>query len=114
MPVVRAEGTGRLKIGFLARPARAFDLHRPAGLKVDMARPVDRREGLGGDQRARLPVDDVEKAVLRRLHDDFSRRAVDLEIGEDHVLGRGEIPRLAGRRLVMPDIVARIGAKRDD
>ena len=56
----------------------------------------------------------VEEAVLRRLHQHLAHLAVDVEVGEDDVLGGGEVPGLAGRRLIVPDIFAGVGPDRDD
>ena len=87
---------------------------RPAGLWIDAARPVHRREVLGGDQFPSLAVEDVEKSILVRLHQDFASGSVDRELREDQLLDRIIIPFLAGRCLVVPYIVPRIGVDRDD
>src|SRR5258707_1284321 len=53
-------------------------LDRPAGLRVDVARPVDLLVGLGRDQLAARAVQNVEKAVAVELHDDLAHLAGDL------------------------------------
>ena len=49
-----------------------------------------------------MPVDDVEEAVLRRLDDDLALAAVDDEVQQHERLGRGVVPVVAGRRLIVP------------
>src|SRR3546814_10342442 len=52
------------------------------------------------------------ETVLRCLHDHLARFAVDVQVGEDQALRRGEVPALAGRGLVVPDVVAGLGFQR--
>src|SRR3546814_4010092 len=64
--------------------------------------------------RSVAAIDDVEETVLRCLHDHLARFAVDVQVGEDQALRRGEVPALAGRGLVVPDVVAGLGFQRHD
>src|SRR5262249_58916525 len=43
----------------------------------------------------------------------LARSAVDIDVGEDHRLGGGVVPVVAGRFLVVPDIFAGVGVQRD-
>ena len=113
VPVVPAV-RGREHDGGVVDIACARFLDRAAGFGVDALCPVHRNVGLGGDERAVGPVEHVEEAVLRRLHDDLAHVAADLEVGEDHVLRRRVVPRLAGRRLVVPDQRPVVRIERDD
>ena len=83
-------------------------------LRIDAARPGDRREVLGGDQLSGLAVENVEKPILVRLHQDLAIDAIDREVRQDQLLNRVVIPLLAGRGLVVPDIVAGVGIDRHD
>src|SRR5690606_10797954 len=47
-------------------------------------------------------------------HDDLARLAVDAEIGEHHLLHGREVPAVAGRRLIVPGELGRVGVDRDD
>ena len=68
-----------------------------------------RREQLAGHA-----VEHVEEAVLRRLHQHLARLAVDRQVREHDVLRGGVVPVVAGRGLVVPDVVAGVGVQRDD
>jgi hypothetical protein len=48
-----------------------------------MRRPIYECEVLCREQLAGLAVEDVEKTILRRLHDHRPARAIDLHVGED-------------------------------
>ncbi len=113
VPVVRARRRGRHQYGFEVVASGRVD-HRPAGAQIDVARPVVRRELRGREQLARDAVEHVEESVLRRLHDDLARAAIDLQVRENHRLRRGVVPLVAGRFLVMPDVFAGVGIHRDD
>jgi hypothetical protein len=82
--------------------------------QIDLLRPIHRHERLRGDQLAVGAIDHVEEAVLRRLHQHLARLAIDAQIREHDVLSRGEVPRLARRRLVVPHVLAGVGLERDD
>ena len=88
--------------------------HRPARPRVDVTRPAHRHVGLSRYETAVGTVQHVEEAVLRRLHDDLAQRAVDLDVGEDHVLGSRVVPSFAGRGLVVPNQGAVIRVEGDD
>ena len=42
----------------------------------------------------------------------LARRAVDIDVGEDHRLGRRVVPVVAGRLLIVPDVFAGVGVQR--
>ena len=112
MPVARAIGAR----DDLARPvagARDRRLDRTAVLVV-AARPVHLDEVLRGDELAVRAIDHEEEAVLGCVQDDLARLAADLQVGEDHRLRRGEVPVVARRLLVVPDVLAGVGIERND
>ena len=113
LPVVAAE-RARPNLHAFLFVAGAVDVDRPAGLHVDPFGPGHGHVALGRQKLAGLAVEHVEEAVLRRLHDHFARSAVDLEVGQDHLLRRREVPALAGRRLVVPDQRAVVGIEGND
>ena len=113
VPVVAAERSRRYVDGLIG-VAGARELDRPAAREIDVAGPGDGDELLGRDQFACAAVEDVEEAVLRRLHEDLAYPAADRQLGEHDRLGGGVVPGVAGRRLVVPDVLAGIGAERDD
>ena len=112
MPVVRAEGAGD-HVARAVAAARNRRLDGPA-LGVVAAGPVHIDEVLGRDELAVGAVDDEEEAVLGRMQDDLARLAADLDVGQHHGLGGGEVPAVARRFLVVPDVLARIGVQRHD
>ena len=115
VPIVPAERTGGDQRGLAGLVDAGFRvLDRAACRGVDAGRPVDRDIGLGGDELPRLAVNHVEEAVLGCLHQHLSHPAADFHVGEHDVLGGGEVPRLPGRRLVVPDIFPGARPNRDD
>ena len=109
VPVMRAEGAGNAVEG-LVRRARSGHLDRPS-VGVVAGRPVHIDEVLGRNELAVGAIDDEEEAVLRRMQDHLARLPVDLDIGQDHRLGRGVVPVIAGRLLVVPDVFAGVGVQ---
>jgi hypothetical protein len=85
----------------------------PAGLGIDAPGPGDRRVILGRDELAVGTIDHVEEAVLRRVHQHFTRLAIDREIGEHDMLAGSEIPAFGRRLLEVPGIGAGLGLQRD-
>src|SRR6478672_1933188 len=83
MPVVGAVWAGDAVIAL--GPARRRHLDRPS-IGVVAGRPVHIDEVFRRDELAVGAVDHEEEAVLRRVQDDFPRRAVDVDVGEDHRL----------------------------
>ena len=113
LPVVTAQRSRRYR-GRAALVAGAFDLDGPAGRQIDPLRPRRLGERLGRDQLAVRAIDHVEEAVLRRVQDRLARPAADLQVGQHDVHVRVEVPGLSRRRLVVPDVFARVGIERDD
>ena len=113
MPVVAAERPRR-DVDRLIGVARARELDRPAAGQVDVAGPGHGDELLGRDQFAGAAVEHVEEPVLRRLHEDLAHLAADGQLGEHDRLRGGVVPGVAGRRLVMPDVLAGVGPERHD
>ena len=87
------------------------DLDRPS-IGVITGGPVHIDKILRRDELAVGAIDDEKESVLRRVQDDFARRAVDSDVGEDHRLGRGVIPAVAGCLLVVPGIFSGVGVQR--
>ena len=79
-----------------------------------MGCPVHWHIGLGRDEVAISSIQHVEEAIFRCLHDDFSRFVVDLDISKDHVLGRRVVPSIAGRGLIVPDVLTGIRVQGDN
>ena len=91
-------------------------LDGPAGRLVDCVGPRDgctlRRisrgqhleKGTRRDQLAVRAIDDIEEAVLRRLHRYLARPSINREVREHDGLRRGVVPGLARRGLVVPPV----------
>jgi hypothetical protein len=112
MPVVAPERPGQQQPRVVVVVALG-GLDRPAVL-VDALGPRHRDVRLGGDQLAIRAVEDVEEAILRRLHDDLAHHAAEVDLGQHQVLHRGVVPVVTGRSLEVPDQLSRIGAHRQD
>ncbi len=110
VPVVRAEGAGNGVVG-LGAVARGGDADGAAVLVV-AGGPVHFGEVLGRDELAVGAVDDEEEAVLGRMQQHLARLAADLHVGQDHRLGGGVVPVVAGRLLVVPLVLAGVGVQR--
>ncbi len=106
-------GHGNERLARLA-VARRRILDRTACLQVHRRRPVRRNHLLRGEQLARRAIEHIEEPVLRHLHDHFAIGASDLQRGQHQRLGRREIPRFAGRGLVVPDVFPGVCLQRDD
>ena len=87
---------------------------RTSGDQVDTVGPVHLADLLGRDQLAAVTVDHIEEAVLRRLHQDIARLAIDGDRRERDLLRAIVIPAVIGIDLIMPDVLAGIGVQRDD
>ena len=87
---------------------------RPAGLEIDMTRPIDGHVFVRREQLAGLAIQDVEETVLRRLHQDLAFLAFDGEIGQHHRLDGSVVPAFMRHFLVIPDHPAGIGVDRQD
>src|SRR6266403_2396018 len=111
VPVVRTVGS-RDAVEWLVTSGLR-DLDRPS-IGVITGGPVHIDKILCRDELAVGAIDDEKETVLRRMQNDFSRRVVDIDVGEDHRLGRGVIPAVAGCLLVVPDIFAGVGIQRDN
>ncbi len=91
---MRAARTGELRDRLVA-VARLLGFDRATGFQVNALRPGDLRVRLRREQLAGESIEHVEKAVLRRLHDDFARPAADVELRERHLLDGRVIPLIA-------------------
>ena len=111
-PVVRAIGAGD-GVARLVALAGFSHLDRTAALVVP-GRPVDVDEVFRRDELAVGAVDDEKETVLRRVQNHLARPPGDLQVGEDHRLGRGVVPIIAGGFLVVPDVFARVRVECDD
>ncbi len=113
-PVVRAARSGERRPGFAAlTEARLRVLLRPPGLRVQCC-PVHLGIGFGREELTGGAIEDVEEAVLGRLHQHLTRLAVDLQIGEHDLLHGRIVPTLSGGFLEMPDVFARVGTHGND
>ena len=115
LPRMRAARAGhrdpRLAGQLVAR--LGVDLGPPAD-GIDPERPVLRGPRRAAEELAGLGVEDVEIAVLRRMHHHALLLAVDGQVGERD-LGVGiEVPAVLGRFLEVPRVFAGIGVHRDD
>ncbi len=95
-------GKGDRRLAAVVTHAGRFD--RAARFGIDVAGPGDQGVLLGRQEFAGRAVEDVEEAVLGRLHDDLALSAPNLQVGQDHVLRGGEVPGLSRGLLVMPDV----------
>ena len=125
VPIVHAkwgwEHQGR-RLGIAGR----WVLVRTARLQINRMRPRHRHaswhigffrhgeQGIGREKLTRRAIDHIEEAVFGDLHDDFARLAANWQFSQHQMLGRGEIPRIPRRGLIMPDIFARVGLHRHD
>ena len=114
MPVVPAKRPRHDQRRFAGDVDARFRVHLRPAVGAHPGRPVERDIGFGGNEFARGAIENVEIAVLRRLHQHLSIPPADLHVGQDNVLGRGEIPRFPRCRLIVPDIFPGIGPDGDD
>ncbi len=77
-------------------------------------RPIDLHDRLGRDELPGRGIEDIEIAVLRRLHDHMALPARNREVGGDDRAGAGIIPVLPRNHLIMPGILAGLRMQRDD
>ena len=112
---MRAEraGHGHRRLAGLGIERRRGDL-RPTRLGIESGRPGDGAERRARQKLAGLAVEDIEIAVLRRLHQHLAHAAVDRQVGEDDVLGCVEVPHVARHLLEMPGIFAGVDVHGDD
>ena len=98
VPVVRSTRPGGQVDAPAGHPVAGLgSLQGTAGRKIDPGGPGQVvREGLGRDEFAGEPVDDVEEAVLRGLHDDLPLPSADLEVQQHERLGGGVVPSSPG------------------
>ena len=115
MPVVHAERCGCDDGGLAGDVETGFrNFNRAAGLHVDMRRPRKRRELFGAQQLSSLRVEDIEEAVLRRLHHDAALAFRIVQVGDHDRLRRRIVPGFAGRCLIVPLVLAGVRVERDD
>src|SRR5271170_2789747 len=94
--------------------ARVFVFDRPTALHVDAAGPSHGYDGLGGNQSSGLSIQYIKKSVLVGLHQHMAEFPVDVEVSEDELLYRIEIPFFARGRLIVPGVLAGIRVQRND
>ena len=82
IPVMRATGRGGNK--YRVKPViGGCGLDRPSAPRIDSGGPGNLfHERLRGKEPAGIAIEDVEEAVLRRLHDDLARGVGDVQVGE--------------------------------
>jgi hypothetical protein len=69
-------------------------------------RPIHIDEILGRNELAGLAIENVEKAVLRRMQKDVAFLSVDCQVGQDQVLVGVVVPSVRRRFLVVPNVFA--------
>ena len=111
MPAARAGRADERLPGAIVTRFRVHD--RPPRRHVDAAGPVLRHIVVGADQFPGGAVEYVEEPVLRGLHQNLALAPLDLEVRQHDVLGGGEVPGVRRRRLIMPYVLAAVGADRD-
>lgn len=113
MPVVRPNETGQQQDRLLAITG-FWRFNGTSGDLVDPSGPDRFGEWLGGQELAGSAVEYVEETVLWRLHEHFACCSSDRKVCQNDGLGGGEVPTVAGRDLVVPDVGSGVGAKSDD
>ena len=110
----RADALGVVVLALRVRAELLHDL-RPAGLHIDMGRPVDRRIILLGDQQlARLAVQRIGEAVAVEMHQRLGRLPLHRDVGQDHLVDAVIVPLVVGRHLIDPLGDAGIRIARED
>ena len=109
-----AAGRPRQRERRLVGEAGVCRFNGSSSIRINAGCPARRHKSLAGYELAADPIEDIKEPVLRCLHDDFALRAIDVDVGENHVLGCRVVPGLAGRRLVMPDVFPCIRPQRDN
>ena len=84
--------------------ARVGIFNGTAGLLIDAARPIHRSKFLRGQKHSGVPIDDVEESVFWRVQQDVAGLSLDRQGRQGNLLTRGEVPRLARRFLVVPQV----------
>ncbi len=112
VPIVSAERRWKDNAGVFAVIGRIGE-HGTTGLYIDVCRPGGAHVFVRGQQLARQAVNDVEKAVLRRLEQDLARFALPVDFSEHDLLCRRVIPAVSRRRLVIPAHPSRVRVERE-
>ena len=114
MPVARPRRRGEDDF----RPARVVrrcrGQVRSSGRQIDSRRPVGAHDRVGAQQLSIAAIEHVEEAVLGRVQHHRTLFAVDGHGGQDHRLGRGEVPVVARRFLIEPLEPSAFRVQRDD
>ena len=76
---------------------------RPTRREIDSPGPVDVHKRLGDQHLTGGAVDGVREAALVEMHQDSASRALNREVGQNHLRVRVVIPTLVRRELVGPD-----------
>ena len=103
MPVMSAGVTWQADV-LTVEDTCVLRFNGPARLHVHTGRPRHIRIGFCRQQFPRDAIQYVEKAVFRRLHENFAFLSVNFEIRENHMLSGGIIPGLTRRGLVVPHV----------
>src|SRR5438105_9897961 len=91
-----------------------LDLHRAAGLHVDLLGPVGGHVLGGAQQRAVGTVEHIGEAVAIEVHQDLARLAVDGRIFEHVLVDAVVVPLVERRHLVRPHHFAGVDLARED
>src|SRR5215471_353250 len=109
-----AAGVRRHDHGLCSRVG-ACGLHRSSCFWIKSGSPCNSlNEWSAGNELAGCTIEHIEESVLVRLHDDFSRLAVDCDIGLHQWLRGVVVPVVAGRSLEIPGEFAGACVQRED
>ena len=87
---------------------------RPSGHRIDARGPCHGHMVLGRDELAVGAIDDIEEAVLGRVHQHLARLAVDGEVCLHDGGSAGVVPIFFRHFLVVPAVCAGLRVQRDD
>ena len=91
---------------------RGCGLDRASAPGINSSGPGDSVDkGFCGNKLAGLAIEHVEESVLRRLHDDLTRGARDVQVGEHEWLRRIIVPVFLRGHLVVPNQLPVAGRK---
>src|SRR5262249_15947526 len=111
IPVVRTS-SGWAYDGRILQFESGTIFNRPP-FSIDTRRPIDVNIGRARDELTRLAIQDVEKPILIRLHQNATIAAIDFERRQHQWLRRVVVPVVARSCLVVPSLLAVTGVNGD-
>ena len=88
--------------------------HLRDAILVEALGPVGAYQSIDPQRLAGFPIDHEQIAIFGRMEDGGADLSVHLDIGQHHRLGRGKVPAVARRFLIMPFDVLRSSATMDE